>query len=58
VRESRRSQPEDSVYCPAVNEVSIYTQLGIDPDHEFMTTDGSPIKIAVEDRPIIKEAIV
>ncbi len=36
---------------------TIYTQLGIDPDHEFQTNDGRPIKIILEDRPLIKEAI-
>jgi uncharacterized protein (DUF1501 family) len=36
---------------------TIYTQLGIDPDHEFQTTDGRPIKIILEDRPLIKEAL-
>jgi len=36
---------------------TIYTQLGINPDHEFMTADGRPIKIVVEDRPLIREAI-
>jgi hypothetical protein len=36
---------------------TIYTQLGIDPDHEFLTADGRPIKIVVEDAPLIKEAL-
>ena len=36
---------------------TIYTQLGINPDHEFQTTDGRPIKIVIEDRPLIREAI-
>lgn len=36
---------------------TIYTQLGINPDHEFMTADGRPIKIVVEDRPLIREAL-
>lgn len=36
---------------------TIFTQLGINPDHEFQTTDGRPIKIIVEDRPLIREAI-
>jgi uncharacterized protein (DUF1501 family) len=36
---------------------TLYTLLGIDPDHEFLTTDGRPIKIVVEDRPLVKEAI-
>lgn len=36
---------------------TIYTQLGVDPDHEFLTTDGRPIKIVVEDAPLIREAL-
>jgi uncharacterized protein (DUF1501 family) len=36
---------------------TIHTQLGIDPDHEFLTTDGRPIKVVVQDAPIIKEAL-
>lgn len=36
---------------------TIYTQLGIDPDHELLTADGRPIKIVTQDAPIIREAI-
>jgi uncharacterized protein (DUF1501 family) len=36
---------------------TIYTQLGIDPNHELYTTDGRPLKIVTQDAPIIKEAI-
>jgi uncharacterized protein (DUF1501 family) len=36
---------------------TVYTQLGIDPDHELMTTDGRPIKIVTQDAPLIREAL-
>lgn len=51
------AQITDKLYRVESFARTIYTQLGIDPDHEFTTTDGRPIKIVVEDRPIIKEAI-
>ncbi len=36
---------------------TIDTQLDIDPDHKFQTTDDRPIKIILEDRPRIKESL-
>ena len=34
---------------------TIYTQLGIDPNHEFIAADGRPIRIVVEEAPLIEE---
>lgn len=36
---------------------TIYTQLGINPDHELMTTDGRPLKIVTQEAPLIREAL-
>jgi hypothetical protein len=51
------AQVADKLYKVESFARTIYTQLGIDPDHEFLTTDGRPIKIVVKDAPIIKEAL-
>jgi uncharacterized protein (DUF1501 family) len=51
------AQVSDKLYKVESFARTIYTQLGIDPDHEFLTTDGRPIKIVVKDAPIIKEAL-
>lgn len=36
---------------------TIYHLLGIDPDQELLTTAGRPIKIILEDAPLIREAL-
>lgn len=36
---------------------TIYNLLGIDPDQEFHTTDGRPVKIVLDDAPLIREAL-
>lgn len=51
------AQITDKVYKVESFARTIHTQLGIDPDHEVLTTDGRPIKIVVNDAPIIKEAL-
>jgi uncharacterized protein (DUF1501 family) len=51
------AQITDKLYKVESFARTIHTQLGIDPDHEFLTTDGRPIKIVVDDAPIIKEAL-
>jgi len=37
---------------------TIYHLLGIDPDQELYTTSNRPIKVILEDAPLIKEALV
>jgi hypothetical protein len=51
------AQITDKVYKVESFARTIYTQLGIDPDHELLTTDGRPLKIVTTDAPIIKEAL-
>lgn len=51
------AQITDKLYRVESFARTIYTQLGIDPDHELLTTDGRPIKIVTADAPIIKEAV-
>lgn len=51
------AQVTDRLYHVESFARTLYAQLGIDPDHELMTTDGRPIKVIVEDAPLIKEAI-
>jgi uncharacterized protein (DUF1501 family) len=51
------AQITDKLYRVESFARTIFTQLGIDPDHELMTTDGRPIKIVVNDAPIIREAL-
>jgi len=36
---------------------TIYHLLGIDPDQELHTTDGRPLKIVLEDAPLIRQAL-
>jgi hypothetical protein len=36
---------------------TIYTQLGINPDHELHTTEGRPLKIVTQDAPLVREAL-
>lgn len=36
---------------------TIYHLLGINPDQEFHTTDGRPVKIVLDDAPLIREAL-
>lgn len=53
----RAAEVSDKPYRVESFARTIYHQLGINPDHEFLTTDGRPVKIIVEDRPLIREAI-
>lgn len=55
--DNRAAEVVDKPYSVESFARTIYTQLGIDPDHEFHTTDGRPIKIVTQDAPIIKEAL-
>lgn len=36
---------------------TMYSLLGIDPNHELLTTDGRPLRIVVNEAPIIREAL-
>ena len=54
---STRLQITDKFYKVESFGRTLYTLLGIDPDHEVLTTDGRPIKIVVNDAPIIKESL-
>jgi uncharacterized protein (DUF1501 family) len=53
----RSAEITDKMYRVESFARTIYHQLGINADHEFQTTDGRPIKIVVEDRPLIREAL-
>ncbi|MFN4261896.1 MAG: DUF1501 domain-containing protein [Gemmataceae bacterium] len=53
----RAAEIKDKLYKVESFARTIYTQLGIDPDHEFSTTDGRPIKIVTTDAPIIQESL-
>jgi hypothetical protein len=53
----RAAQITDKLYYVESFARTIYTLLGINPDHELLTPEGRPIKIVVQDRPLIREAL-
>jgi uncharacterized protein (DUF1501 family) len=55
--DKRAAQITDKLYKVESFARTLYTQLGIDPDHELLATDGRPIKIVTTDAPLIREAI-
>ncbi|QDU92475.1 DUF1501 domain-containing protein [Lignipirellula cremea] len=44
-------------YSPVSYGRTLYHLLGIDPDRELYTTEGRPVKIIMEDAPLIYEAL-
>lgn len=48
---------EDRPITPADLSSTIYTLLGIDPEHELITPDGRPIRVAPQDSKVIKELL-
>ena len=47
----------DKYYSPISYGRTLYHLLGIDPDKELYTTTNRPIKIIVDDAPLIKEVL-
>jgi hypothetical protein len=47
----------ENYYSPISYGRTLYHLLGIDPDKELYTTTGRPIKIIVDEAPLIKEVI-
>ena len=44
--DARGESPADRPITPADLARTVYTLLGIDPDREFLTADGRPVKVA------------
>jgi hypothetical protein len=44
-------------YSPVSFGRTLYHLLGINPDRELYTTDGRPVKIILEDAPLIREVL-
>lgn len=55
--DDRAAQITDKLYRVESFARTIYSNLGINPDHELQTTDGRPLKIVVDDQPLIREAL-
>jgi len=47
----------ENYYTPVSYGRTLYHLLGIDPDKELYTTTGQPIKISIDNAPLIKEVI-
>lgn len=47
----------DNYYSPISYGRTLYHLLGIDPDKELFTTTGQPLKISIDNAPLIKEVI-
>jgi hypothetical protein len=54
--DARAEKPADNPYGPEDLAATIYRQLGINPDEEFFTPEGRPVKIVNQGR-VIRELI-
>lgn len=50
-------QVVENAYSPVSYGRTLYHLLGIDPDRELYTTNGRPVKIVLDDAPLIKEVL-
>lgn len=55
--DAQAARVKDCEYKIASLGKTIYHLLGIDPNRELYTTDNRPLKLIVDDAPLIKEAI-
>ncbi|MCP4510225.1 MAG: DUF1501 domain-containing protein, partial [Fuerstiella sp.] len=49
--------PKDRPVTPADLAATIYTLLGIDPQHELQTDDGRPVRVAPYEAEVITEIV-
>lgn len=50
-------QVVENYYSPVSYGKTLYHLLGIDPDKELYTTNGRPLKISIDDAPLIHEVL-
>lgn len=52
--DARAEKPDGNSYGPADLSATMYRLMGINPDEEFYTPEGRPVKIADNGRPIVE----
>ncbi|MGE3803503.1 MAG: DUF1501 domain-containing protein [Gemmataceae bacterium] len=55
--DAQAAHVKDNEYKIASLGKTIYHLLGLDPDHELYTTDNRPLKLIIDDAPLIKEVL-
>ena len=49
--------PKDDPVTPQDFAATLYTLLGIDPNHEMRTIDGRPVRVVMDGAKVIKDLI-
>ena len=49
--------PKDNPVTPSDLAATIFTLLGVDPGHELHTSDGRPVRVALDGAKVVKDLI-
>ncbi|MGL1102621.1 DUF1501 domain-containing protein, partial [Vibrio parahaemolyticus] len=52
--DARAERPASDPIGPEDLAATLYRQLGINPDEEFLTPEGRPVKIANDGKPVLE----